>query len=163
MYYPTWLFWWLHISACGWLFNLSLLHRKVLLLLHPINIIGLNFFPVKIGHLKKYFIYLFLERGERRKKGRETSMCKGNIGCLSHAPSWGPGPQPRHVPWLGIEPVAFQFTGWCLVHWATPAREKYDIFCDVYLIPSLVEHFFLINSHLLFFYLNVHAVRSFFY
>ena len=23
------------------------------------------------------------------------------IGCLSHAPSWGPGPQPRHVPWPG--------------------------------------------------------------
>ena len=31
----------------------------------------------------KDFIYLFLERGERRRKrGKETSMC----GCLSHAP-----------------------------------------------------------------------------
>ena len=34
-----------------------------------------------------------------RKSGRETSMC----GCLSRAPYWGPGPQPRHVPWLGFE------------------------------------------------------------
>ena len=27
--------------------------------------------------------------------------------CLSHTPYWGPGPQPRHVPWLGIEPGPF--------------------------------------------------------
>ena len=26
-------------------------------------------------------------------------------GCLSHAPYWGPDPQPRHVPSLGIELV----------------------------------------------------------
>ena len=26
-------------------------------------------------------------------------------GCLSYAPYWGPGPQRRHMPWLGIEPV----------------------------------------------------------
>ena len=45
----------------------------------------------------KDFIYLFSERGEGRKRGRETSMC----GCLSHAPYWGPGLKPRHVPWLG--------------------------------------------------------------
>ena len=43
--------------------------------------------------LKILFIY-FLERGRRRKRGGETSMC----GCLSHAPYWGPGLQPRHVP-----------------------------------------------------------------
>ena len=33
--------------------------------------------------------------------GTETSMC----GCLLHAPYWGPGLKPRHVPWLGIEPA----------------------------------------------------------
>ena len=64
--------------------------------------------------LKKYFLNLFLERGRER----ETSMC----GYLTHAPYWGPGPQPRHVPWLGIEPETLWFTGWCLIHWATPAR-----------------------------------------
>ena len=48
---------------------------------------------------KKYFIYLFLERGEGRERGRETSMC----GCLLCAPYWGPGQQPRHVRWLGIK------------------------------------------------------------
>ena len=30
-------------------------------------------------------------------------------GCLSHGPHCGPGPQPRHVPWLGIEPVTLWF------------------------------------------------------
>ena len=45
--------------------------------------------------LKKYFVYLFLERGKGgRKRGRETSMC----GCLSLAPCWGSGLQPRNVP-----------------------------------------------------------------
>ena len=43
-------------------------------------------------------LYLFIFRERRReggrKRDRETSVC----GCLSHAPNWGPGPQPRHVP-----------------------------------------------------------------
>ena len=41
-------------------------------------------------------IYLILERGEGKEKERErnTSMC----GCLSCAPYWGCGLQPRHVP-----------------------------------------------------------------
>ena len=38
--------------------------------------------------------YLFLDRGEGREKERETLMC----GCLSSAPYWGPGLQPRNVP-----------------------------------------------------------------
>ena len=28
-------------------------------------------------------------------------------GCLLHAPSQGPGLQPRYVPWPGIEPATF--------------------------------------------------------
>ena len=42
--------------------------------------------------LFKTLCILFLERD--REGERETSMC----GCLSHAPYWGPGQQPRHVP-----------------------------------------------------------------
>ena len=45
----------------------------------------------------KDFIDLFLERGMEGERGKETSMC----GCLSHAPYWGLGPQPRHVPYTG--------------------------------------------------------------
>ena len=64
------------------------------------------------------FIYLFLETGEGREKERKrTSMCS----CLLRAPHWEHGLQPRHVPWLGMEPVA---TLWLAgsVHWASPAR-----------------------------------------
>ena len=32
-------------------------------------------------------------------------------GCLSCAPNWGPGPQPRHVSGLGIKPVTLWFAG----------------------------------------------------
>ena len=51
---------------------------------------------------------------EGREKERERNVCV--CGCLSCAPYWGPGLQPRHVPRLGIEPVTLWFTGWCTVH-----------------------------------------------
>ena len=31
-------------------------------------------------------------------------------------------PQPRHVPWPGIEQVTFHFVGQHPTHWATPVR-----------------------------------------
>ena len=46
-------------------------------------------------------------------------------GYLSHAPTWGSGGQPRHVPWLGIKPATFWFTGRHSIHWATPARAPF--------------------------------------
>ena len=69
--------------------------------------------------LKKYFTYLFLERGEEREKEEERNINvreDTSISCLSHAPSWGPGPQPRHVPQLGAKPVNFGFVGWHSIH-----------------------------------------------
>ena len=73
----------------------------------------------------KDFIYLSLEEGKGgRKRGRETSVC----GCFSHTPYWGPGLQPRHVPWLGIQPVTLWFTGSHSTHWVTPARAN-PFFC----------------------------------
>ena len=49
-----------------------------------------------IGWLFFKILFVFREG----KRGRETSMFERyiNCGCLSHTPSWGPGPQPRHVP-----------------------------------------------------------------
>ena len=73
----------------------------------------------------KMCIYLFLERGEgRRKRGTGTSMCQryNDQLPLICAPYWGPGLKPRPVPWLGIEPVTFWFLSWHSVPWATPAR-----------------------------------------
>ena len=46
----------------------------------------------------KDFIYFQREGKGGRKKGRETL-----VSCLLHTPSWGPGPQSRRMPWLGIE------------------------------------------------------------
>ena len=42
----------------------------------------------------KDFIYLFLERGEGKERGKETSMC----GCLSHAPYWDMAYNPGMCP-----------------------------------------------------------------
>ena len=46
--------------------------------------------------------------------------------CLSSAPYWGPGPQPRHTPWLGIKPATLSFAG---LHsfWAIPARAEVHV------------------------------------
>ena len=79
---------------------------------YPVSFLTLKFF--------KGFIYLcFRERGweGEHQWARETL-----ISCLSHTPNWGPGPQPRLVPSLGIKPATFWFAGRCSVHWATPAR-----------------------------------------
>ena len=54
-------------------------------------------------------------------------------GCLSHAPHWGLGLQPRHVPRLGIEPVTLLFSGSRSIHWATPAR-AFMLFKNIKLI-----------------------------
>ena len=52
-------------------------------------------------------------------------------GCLLCAPYWGPGLQPRHVLWLGIEPATLWLTVPCSVHWATPARDIL-LFCFLF-------------------------------
>ena len=62
-------------------------------------------------------------------RARETSMC----GSLSHTSYQGPGLQPRHMPWLGIELETFWFTGQHSIHWATPLR---DISLFIYSIKS---------------------------
>ena len=46
-------------------------------------------------------------------------------GCLLLAPYWGPGLQPKHVPWLGIKPVTLCFAIWHSIHWATPSRANH--------------------------------------
>ena len=67
------------------------------------------------------FIYLFIfrERGREGEREGEKHLCV----VASYTPhTWGPGPQPRHVPWLGIKPTTLWFTGQHSIHWATPAR-----------------------------------------
>ena len=55
--------------------------------------------------LSRFYLFIFRDR----ERGRETSKCHGH----SRTPYWGPGPQPRHVPQLGLEPAIFWFAGWC--------------------------------------------------
>ena len=64
-------------------------------------------------------------------------------GCLLHTPYWGPGLQPRHVPWLGIKPVTLWFTGWCSIHWATPVRACLVDF--KYVIYNILDILFYFN------------------
>ena len=68
------------------------------------------------------FIYLFLDRGIGREKERKRNI---NVWLLVVCPPLGLGLQPRRVPWLGIKPVTLWFTGWCSIHWATPARAQF--------------------------------------
>ena len=74
-------------------------------------------------------LYVYFERAGKggRKRGRETSLCV----CLSHVPSWGPGLQPRHVPWLEIKPATL-----CFAVCFTQSTEPYHpglifFYCDV--------------------------------
>ena len=112
-----WIKWFIHLSFCQ---NAKLLHRNCTSL-RPcesacFSLGSLNWVFANRGEkwLWAYFVFyfsfiiflkiLFLFLGEGMgEEGGDTSMC----GCLSHIPHWGPGPQPRHVPWLGINQWPF--------------------------------------------------------
>ena len=51
-------------------------------------------------------IYLFLERGEQREKEWERNI---NVWLSLTRSHWGPGPQPKHVPQLRIQPATLWF------------------------------------------------------
>ena len=56
--------------------------------------LGLGCWDGLLPRCPSHCLFLEGEGKEGRKRGRETSVC----GCFSHAPHWGPGLQPRHVP-----------------------------------------------------------------
>ena len=62
---------------------------------------------------------------EKHQCARDTSL-----GCLLQAPTWGSGPQPRHVPWLGIKLATFWFLGRHWIPWATPAGAHFCSDCS---------------------------------
>ena len=72
-----------------------------------------------------FFLFIYFRVGKGRREG-EKPQCVD----ASRAP---PGPQPRHVPGLGIKPATLCFTGRCSIHRVTPAMAvsfclKYNIF-----------------------------------
>ena len=64
-----------------------------------------------------FFKDLYLERGREGETERSIILWLP-LTC----PYWGPGPQPRHGPWLGIELATLCFAAGRSIHWATPAR-----------------------------------------
>ena len=62
-------------------------------------------------------------------------------GCPSRTPSWRSGPQPRHVPRLGIKLVSLWFVVRCSIHRATPARAEINLCfmcsCKLFTLPHL--------------------------
>ena len=68
-------------------------------------------------------------------------------GCRSHTPYWGPGPQPRHVPWLEIKLATLWFAGQSSIHWATPARANVNRLFNLHLLSFL--SYYLFKLHLL--------------
>ena len=79
--------------------------------------------------------YLFLKILFISRKGEKHQSTRGtSTGCPLHTPNRGPGPQPRHVPWLGIKPVTFWIAGQHSVHWATPTRAENFIFTKLHVM-----------------------------
>ena len=78
-------------------------------------------------------------------------------GCLSHTPKLGPGLQPRHVPWLGIEPATLWFAGWHAIHWATPARAFSPLFWyySVALVQQVSSLIFKIEIYFMYHKINL--------
>ena len=82
----------------------------------------------------RFYLFIFRERREGERGAEHGCVRERLIGCLSHAPKWGPGPQPRHVPWPGIEPDTFRFAGWCSILWATPTKAEDPLTFHVILV-----------------------------
>ena len=109
----------------------------------------------------RFYLFIFREQGkERRKRGKEISMC----GCFLCALYWGPGPLPRHMLWLGIELATLWLIGPCSIHWATPARapsfllhiknvSEFAMHSDILIQASLMWHLSLSFSLSLSFFL----------
>ena len=91
-------------------------------------------------------------------------------GCLMHAPYWGPGLKPRHVPWLGIElvsdplvrrlavnPLSHTSQGSIAFSWNTSTGTKQSLFyefeLDMLLTPPAPTHrVFILTEHYLSFF-----------
>ena len=61
-------------------------------------------FCISYHHLRTCLLILEKEGRGREREGEKHQSERSN---------WGPNPQPRHVPWLGMELVTFWFVGWC--------------------------------------------------
>ena len=53
----------------------------------------------------RFYLFIFRERGSDGEREGEKHWCMRDtlVSCLSLTPKGGPGQQPGHVPWPGIE------------------------------------------------------------
>ena len=114
----------------------------LLILYNDMHRVFLKFFILTQGHL---FFIAFKERGRKRERTinvREKHWlvvshmhpdwrvlptwaedCVGSsFGSIHPCLEWESNPQPRYVPWRGIEPATFQLWGNGPIHWATLGR-----------------------------------------
>ena len=107
--------------------------------------------------LKRFYLFNFRERGREEEREGEKHWCVRDtlITCLSHAPSRGPGPQPRHVPWWGIEPAAFHFAGWHSIHWATLTRAY--ILYVIYIYIIYIRYIYIIALYVIEICFHIHT------
>ena len=73
---------------------------------------------------KILYLFIFRQRGREGHREGEKHQCLV-ASCMPH--TWEPGPKPRHMPQLGIEPAILWFTGQWSIHWATPARANISV------------------------------------
>ena len=83
----------------------------------------------------RFYLFIFRERGREREREGEKHQC---VVASRASPTWGPGPEPRHVPWPGIKPVTLWFAGWYSIHWATPARAKIISFSLFFFLKGFI-------------------------
>ena len=77
----------------------------------------------KVKDKERIFLLLLIFR-EREREGEREGEKHQCVVASRAPPTGGPGPHPRHVPWLGIEPATLWFAGRHSIHWATPARDN---------------------------------------
>ena len=144
---PFFCVWWEHLRTLS---KFQVYNTVLLTIVTKLYIISPEFIHLIIGSLyllikNSLFIYSYREGKGGRKRGKETSVC----GFLSCTPHWGPGMQPRRVPWLGIKPAILWFTGPCSIHWATPARKKFVPFDHLHSLSTHKwEHTVFVFLHL---------------
>ena len=88
-------------------------------------------------------LLFFLQRGQERGKGRETSMC----GCLSRTPALGTWPATQAHALTGNQTSNPLVRRPALIHWATPAREQPLFLKSVLFGISIGTHTFFFHFH----------------
>ena len=63
---------------------------------------------MSVDHPFFKILFIYLERGDRKEKEMERNI---NVWLPLNIPNWGLGPQPRHVPRLGIKLAMLWFAG----------------------------------------------------